>query len=45
MKDEDWLVVPASNGFIIDEIAFKWLQYIFNIIQSQRILMNGGYCS
>jgi hypothetical protein len=23
IKDEDWLVAPASNGFITDEIAFE----------------------
>jgi hypothetical protein len=27
IKDEDWLVAPASNGFITDEIAFEWLQH------------------
>ncbi|EED16912.1 hypothetical protein TSTA_019730 [Talaromyces stipitatus ATCC 10500] len=27
IKDDDWLVAPASNGFITDEIAFEWLQH------------------
>ncbi|EED11477.1 conserved hypothetical protein [Talaromyces stipitatus ATCC 10500] len=27
IKDDNWLVAPASNGFITDEIAFEWLQH------------------
>ncbi|EED12064.1 conserved hypothetical protein [Talaromyces stipitatus ATCC 10500] len=27
IKDDDWLVAPALNGFITDKIAFKWLQH------------------
>lgn len=30
IKDDDWLIAPAANGFITDEIAFEWLQH-FNI--------------
>jgi DDE superfamily endonuclease len=26
IQDEEWLIAPASNGFITDEIAFEWLQ-------------------
>jgi hypothetical protein len=27
IKDDDWLIAPASSGFITDEIAFEWLQH------------------
>ncbi|EED23217.1 conserved hypothetical protein [Talaromyces stipitatus ATCC 10500] len=27
IKNDDWLVAPALNGFITDEIAFEWLQH------------------
>jgi hypothetical protein len=27
IKDEDWLIAPASNGFITDEIVYEWLQH------------------
>ncbi|EED12051.1 conserved hypothetical protein [Talaromyces stipitatus ATCC 10500] len=26
-RDPEWLIAPASNGFITDEIAFEWLQH------------------
>ncbi|KAF3406894.1 hypothetical protein DPV78_001412 [Talaromyces pinophilus] len=27
IQEEDWLIAPASKGFITDEIAFEWLQH------------------
>ncbi|EED17289.1 conserved hypothetical protein [Talaromyces stipitatus ATCC 10500] len=27
IQDPEWLIAPASNGFITDEIAFEWLQH------------------
>ncbi|EED21060.1 conserved hypothetical protein [Talaromyces stipitatus ATCC 10500] len=27
LQDDEWLVAPAKNGFITDEIAFEWLQH------------------
>ncbi|EED14752.1 conserved hypothetical protein [Talaromyces stipitatus ATCC 10500] len=27
IQDDEWLIAPAKNGFITDEIAFEWLQH------------------
>ncbi|EED14883.1 hypothetical protein TSTA_043540 [Talaromyces stipitatus ATCC 10500] len=42
IKDEEWLVAPAKNGFITDEIVFEWLQH-FNIIRILEIQAGGYY--
>jgi hypothetical protein len=35
IKEDDWLVAPASNGFITDEIAFEWLQHFHHFTKPE----------
>ncbi|EED14599.1 conserved hypothetical protein [Talaromyces stipitatus ATCC 10500] len=36
IKDDDWLIAPAENGFITDEIAFEWLQHFHHFTKPEK---------